>query len=64
MKKTPTYFLEKSDNPDFVHLVFRSGAPYEDIGFKIVNKEWEVPVLSRSDTHRTVLSQEGIPVHL
>jgi len=39
--KTPQYFLEKSENPDFVIIRFTSGAPYEDIGFRIVNKEWE-----------------------
>lgn len=39
--KTPQYFLEKSDSPDFVILRFHAGPPYEDIAFKIVNKEWE-----------------------
>lgn len=39
--KTPQYFIEKSDSPDFVILRFHAGPPYLDIAFKIVNKEWE-----------------------
>jgi hypothetical protein len=39
---TPQYFLEKCpDNPDYQILRFHSGPPYEDVGFKIVNKEWD-----------------------
>jgi len=41
MSKTPQYFLEQSENPDFVVLRFHAGPPYQDIAFKIVNKEWE-----------------------
>uniref|UniRef100_A0A8C4R183 Splicing factor Cactin n=1 Tax=Eptatretus burgeri TaxID=7764 RepID=A0A8C4R183_EPTBU len=41
-KSTPQYFLEScSDNRDFAILRFRAGPPYEDIAFKIVNREWE-----------------------
>lgn len=29
------------DNPDFGILRFKAGPPYEDIAFKIVNREWE-----------------------
>lgn len=39
---TPQYFLTPcTDNQDFAILKFHSGPPYEDIGFKIVNREWE-----------------------
>ncbi|XP_058837162.1 splicing factor Cactin [Topomyia yanbarensis] len=39
---TPQYFLTPcSDNPDFATLRFHAGPPYEDIAFKIVNREWE-----------------------
>eukprot|EP01138_Halocafeteria_seosinensis_P005065 gb/GECG01005178.1/.p1 GENE.gb/GECG01005178.1/~~gb/GECG01005178.1/.p1 ORF type:complete len:513 (+),score=122.05 gb/GECG01005178.1/:1-1539(+) len=38
--KTPTYFLEPADSPEFCIIRFRAGPPYEDIAFKIVNKEW------------------------
>jgi len=39
--QTPQYFIEPSDNPDYVILRFHAGPPYQDIAFKIVNKEWE-----------------------
>ncbi|CAD7086364.1 unnamed protein product [Hermetia illucens] len=39
---TPQYFLTPcNDNKDFAILRFHSGPPYEDIAFKIVNREWE-----------------------
>lgn len=39
---TPEYFLTVcSENPDFSILRFHAGPPYEDIAFKIVNREWE-----------------------
>ncbi|XP_049784858.1 cactin [Schistocerca cancellata] len=39
---TPEYFLTPcSDNRDFAILRFHAGPPYEDIAFKIVNREWE-----------------------
>lgn len=38
--QTPTYFLEPADSPEFCIIRFRAGPPYEDIAFKIVNKEW------------------------
>ncbi|CAB0032763.1 unnamed protein product [Trichogramma brassicae] len=39
---TPEYFLTPcSDNKDFALLRFKAGPPYEDIAFKIVNREWE-----------------------
>ena len=40
--KTPEYFLEPcKDNREFVVLRFHAGPPYEDIAFKVVNREWE-----------------------
>ncbi|GFG36361.1 hypothetical protein Cfor_01990 [Coptotermes formosanus] len=39
---TPEYFLTScTDNKDFANLRFHAGPPYEDIAFKIVNREWE-----------------------
>lgn len=40
--KTPKYFLEAADDPDFCILRFHVGPPYEDLAFKIVNREWEI----------------------
>ncbi|KAM6217598.1 splicing factor Cactin [Rhynchocyon petersi] len=41
-RATPEYFLEAcADNRDFAILRFHAGPPYEDIAFKIVNREWE-----------------------
>lgn len=41
--EAPEYFLEQSpgDSKDFAILRFHAGPPYEDIAFKIVNREWE-----------------------
>lgn len=39
---TPEYYLTPcQDNKDFANLRFKAGPPYEDIAFKIVNREWE-----------------------
>jgi len=39
---TPQYTITPcADNSDFAILRFRAGPPYEDIAFKIVNREWE-----------------------
>merc|ERR1712195_210136 len=38
----PQYFIEDSDESmDHCIMRFHAGAPYEDIAFKIVKKEWE-----------------------
>ncbi|KAK7268284.1 hypothetical protein RIF29_20980 [Crotalaria pallida] len=38
----PTYRIEKNDNDDETCTIhFSAGPPYEDIAFRIVNKEWE-----------------------
>ncbi|ENN71807.1 cactin [Dendroctonus ponderosae] len=39
---TPEYFLTACpENREFAILRFHAGPPYEDIAFKIVNREWE-----------------------
>ncbi|KAL0820034.1 hypothetical protein ABMA28_005993 [Loxostege sticticalis] len=39
---TPEFSLKACpENPDFAVLRFHAGPPYEDIAFKIVNREWE-----------------------
>jgi hypothetical protein len=38
--KTPKYYLEPADADDFCILRFHAGAPYEDVAFKIINREW------------------------
>ncbi|KAJ9106383.1 hypothetical protein QFC21_001529 [Naganishia friedmannii] len=39
---TPSYkFIRSKDDPDTCLLVFTAGPPYEDIAFRIVDKEWE-----------------------
>ncbi|TYZ59721.1 hypothetical protein PybrP1_006633 [[Pythium] brassicae (nom. inval.)] len=37
----PRFVLEPSSSPDFCIIRFSAGPPYEDIAFKIVNREWE-----------------------
>ena len=38
--KTPQYFLEKADSDEYCIIRFSAGPPYEDIAFKIINREW------------------------
>ena len=38
--KTPQFVLEAADSPDFCIIRFKAGPPYEDVAFKIVNREW------------------------
>jgi len=40
--QAPKYYVEKSDTDDTVMLRFHAGPPYEDIAFKIVNREWNL----------------------
>lgn len=41
--KTPSYSITVcQDNPDFAILRFKAGPPYEDVAFKIVNREWDI----------------------
>lgn len=39
--QAPTYTITPTEDKDFAILKFTSGPPYEDIAFKIVNREWE-----------------------
>ncbi|KAG0242279.1 hypothetical protein BGW41_004493 [Actinomortierella wolfii] len=40
--KAPTYVIEREPgNNDTVLIRFKAGPPYEDIAFRIVNREWE-----------------------
>ncbi|CAF1085442.1 unnamed protein product [Brachionus calyciflorus] len=41
--KTPKYSITVcQDNKDFAILRFHAGPPYEDVAFKIVNREWDI----------------------
>mmetsp|Transcript_14758 Transcript_14758/g.25107 ORF Transcript_14758/g.25107 Transcript_14758/m.25107 type:complete len:138 (+) Transcript_14758:1852-2265(+) len=42
--KAPQFYLENlpDGSLDTVIIRFKAGAPYEDIAFKIVNKEWDM----------------------
>ena len=40
--KAPTYkIIKEPGNDDTVLLYFTAGPPYEDIAFRIVNRDWE-----------------------
>lgn len=39
--QVPTFVLEPTDSSDYCIIRFRAGPPYEDIAFKIVNREWQ-----------------------
>ncbi|TDH72615.1 hypothetical protein CCR75_004296 [Bremia lactucae] len=39
--KAPRFFLEKTNSDEFCIIRFSAGPPYQDIAFKIVNREWE-----------------------
>ena len=41
-QETPQYNLEKCEDPSKLRIIFKSGPPYEEIAFEIVNKEWEL----------------------
>ena len=38
----PSYVLEPAESPEFCIVRFTAGPPYEDVAFKIVNKEWDL----------------------
>ncbi|PON48426.1 Cactin, C-terminal [Parasponia andersonii] len=41
-EKAPTYTIEKDGNSSETCIIcFHAGPPYEDIGFRILNKEWD-----------------------
>lgn len=39
--QAPRFYLEGADTEEFAILRFKTGAPYQDVAFKILNKEWE-----------------------
>jgi DNA-binding HxlR family transcriptional regulator len=39
--KAPQYFIQPGPTPDTCTLRIHAGPPYEDIAFRIVNREWE-----------------------
>ncbi|RWS13766.1 cactin-like isoform X2 [Dinothrombium tinctorium] len=56
--KTPTYTVTPcADNRDFAIIRFSAGPPYEDIAFKIVNREWNYSYKSgfRCQFHNNIL---------
>lgn len=40
--KTPKFTLERSDAAAMCVIRFHSGPPYEDVAFKIINREWDM----------------------
>ena len=55
---TPQYTVTPcADNRDFAILRFHAGPPYEDIAFKIVNREWEYSYKKgfRSQFHNNIM---------
>jgi ATPase components of ABC transporters with duplicated ATPase domains len=38
--KTPKYYLEPTKSKEYCIIRFSAGPPYEDIAFKIINREW------------------------
>jgi len=38
--KTPQFYLETTDSKEFCIIKFSGGPPYEDVAFKIINREW------------------------
>ena len=58
--KTPQYFLERADTDEYCIIRFSAGAPYEDIAFKIVNREWNK---SRKRGFRCVFERGVLSLH-
>lgn len=38
--ETPKFYMSAASEPEFAIIRFHAGPPYEDVAFKIVNKEW------------------------
>lgn len=38
--QTPRYFLESTKSQEYCIIRFNAGPPYEDVAFKIINREW------------------------
>lgn len=60
--KAPTYKIIKDPNdPDTVIIKFIAGPPYEDVAFRIVNKEWE---MSHRKGFKCVFDRGVLQLHL
>jgi hypothetical protein len=58
---TPQFYLDNiPDQPETVIITFRAGAPYEDLAFKIINKEWDV---SEKHGFKTVFDKGVLQLH-
>lgn len=40
--KTPSFKLFPTENPELIVITFSAGPPYEDISFRLVNKQWDM----------------------
>jgi hypothetical protein len=58
--KTPSYKLEAADTQDFCIIRFHAGPPYEDLAFKIVNKEWDI---GRRTGYKSVFQRGVLMLH-
>ena len=58
--KTPQYFVEATDEKEFAIIRFHAGPPYEDVAFKILNKEWEI---NRKAGFKCVFDRGILQVH-
>jgi hypothetical protein len=59
--KTPQYIVEPcADGNDFVIIRFHAGPPYEDVAFKIINKQWDV---HKKSGFRCIFERGVLQVH-
>ncbi|KAJ1940769.1 hypothetical protein EC988_006940, partial [Linderina pennispora] len=57
----PTYRVEKDpENEDTAIIRFVAGPPYEDVAFRIVNREWE---LNRKRGFRNTFDRGVLQLH-
>jgi len=60
--KTPQFYLENTNDGlfDTVVIKFKAGPPYEDISFKIINKEWD---MSEKHGFKSVFKEGVLMLH-
>ncbi|EGR28681.1 hypothetical protein IMG5_170650 [Ichthyophthirius multifiliis] len=58
--KTPEYSLEVAEDPAYCIIKFTAGPPYEDIAFKIVNREWDY---SDKKGFKCFFAREALTLH-
>ena len=56
----PRFFLEPADSNEFCIIRFHAGPPYEDVAFKIVNREWE---LQKKHGYRASFDRGTLQLH-